>query len=52
MTHFYRGNIYAATGDAEKAAQEYRRAIELNPDNEAARRGLARVEAGRGQRRE
>ncbi|HSW48584.1 MAG TPA: tetratricopeptide repeat protein [Bryobacteraceae bacterium] len=46
MTHFYRGNIYAATGDAARAAQEYRRAIELNPDNEAARRGLARVEAG------
>ncbi|MFB3779210.1 MAG: tetratricopeptide repeat protein [Bryobacteraceae bacterium] len=50
MTHFYRGNIYAAKGDVVKAAQEYRRAIELNPDNEAARRGLARVEAGGGQR--
>jgi protein O-mannosyl-transferase len=45
MTHFYRGNVYVATGEAAKAVQEYRRAIELNPDNEAARRGLARAES-------
>ena len=45
MSHFYRGNVYAATGDLARASQEYRRAIEFNPDNEAARRGLARAES-------
>jgi tetratricopeptide (TPR) repeat protein len=49
MTYFYRGNVYAATGEAAKAIQEYRRAVELNPDNEAARRGLARLEPRTGQ---
>jgi tetratricopeptide (TPR) repeat protein len=45
MPHFYRGNLYAASGDFARAVQEYRRAVELNPDNEAARRGLARAES-------
>jgi tetratricopeptide (TPR) repeat protein len=43
--YFYRGNVYAAAGDAAKAAADYRRAVEINPDNELARRGLARVTA-------
>jgi tetratricopeptide (TPR) repeat protein len=43
--YFYRGNVYSAAGDAEKAAADYRRAVEINPGNELARRGLARVTA-------
>ena len=43
MAYFYRGNVFAATGDSVKAAEDYRRAVEINPDNELARRGLARL---------
>jgi tetratricopeptide (TPR) repeat protein len=43
MTYFYRGNVYAVAGEFEKAVQEYRRALELNPHNEAARAALLRL---------
>jgi len=45
MTYFYRGNVYAETGDLANAIRQYRRALDINPDNEAAQRGLARAEA-------
>ena len=45
MLYFYRGNVYAATGEPAKALGEYRRAVELNPDNESARRAVARLAA-------
>jgi tetratricopeptide (TPR) repeat protein len=47
MLYFYRGNVYAATGDLAKAIEGYRRAVILNPDNESARRALGRLEARR-----
>lgn len=43
MTYAYRGNILLLDGDAAGAAVQYRRALELNPNNEAARNGLARA---------
>jgi len=45
--YFYRGNVYAATGDLAKAIEGYRRAVLLNPDNQSARRALGRLEARR-----
>jgi tetratricopeptide (TPR) repeat protein len=45
MLHFYRGNVYAATGDLAKAIESYRRAVMLNPDNEMARRALGRLQS-------
>jgi tetratricopeptide (TPR) repeat protein len=50
LPHFYRGNVYSATGDFAKAVQEYRRALQLNPDNQAAQRGLARALSRAGER--
>lgn len=43
MTYFYRGHVYAVAGELEKAAQAYRKAVELNPHNEAARAALLRL---------
>ena len=43
MAYFYRGNVFAATGDSAKAAEDYWRAVQINPDNELAQRGLARL---------
>jgi tetratricopeptide (TPR) repeat protein len=43
MTYFYRGHVYAVAGEFEKAAREYRKALELNPHNEAARAALLRL---------
>jgi tetratricopeptide (TPR) repeat protein len=45
MTYVYRGNIHIMTNDLEGAVRDYRRALELNPYNQVASRGLARVEA-------
>ncbi|BDC51939.1 membrane protein [Bryobacterales bacterium F-183] len=39
----YRGNVYALQGDMERAAADYKRAVELNPSNDMAARGLARA---------
>ncbi len=44
ITYFYRGNVYTAMGDYERAAAEYRRALERNPDLDAAARALQRAE--------
>jgi protein O-mannosyl-transferase len=43
VTYLYRGNIYEAGGDKTAAAAQYRRALALNPVNEAAQAALARV---------
>jgi tetratricopeptide (TPR) repeat protein len=43
LTYFYRGNVYAATGDPGKAIEQYRLALQRNPDNQQAARALARL---------
>src|ERR1700690_1486148 len=43
----YRGDLLAARGDAAAAATEYRHALSLDPANEAAQAGLARLGAAR-----
>jgi len=43
MAYFYRGNLRSLQGDYARAAEDYRQALAVNPDNEPARRGLARV---------
>ena len=45
MTYVYRGDIYAALGDAGSAADEYEHALVLNPGNGAAQASLQRVQA-------
>jgi len=45
----YRGNIYRATGKPALAAEQYRRALELDPSNEVAIRGLQWAEQALGQ---
>jgi protein O-mannosyl-transferase len=47
MTYVYRGNVYMASGDANRATDEYRRALALDPNNEAAKASLANVERSR-----
>jgi tetratricopeptide (TPR) repeat protein len=44
MAYFYRGNVYRGLEDFAKAAEDYQRAVAINPANDAARRGLARVQ--------
>jgi tetratricopeptide (TPR) repeat protein len=44
MTYVYRGNVQAARGDYKNAADWYRRALSLNPNNETAQNGLAIAE--------
>jgi tetratricopeptide (TPR) repeat protein len=43
MTYFYRGNIYTEQGLPAQAAEEYRRALALNPKLQVAREALART---------
>jgi protein O-mannosyl-transferase len=43
MTYFYRGNIYTEQGLPAKAAEEYRRALAVDPKLQAARDALART---------
>lgn len=43
MAYAYRGNVYAILGQSDKAADDYKRAVELNPANDMAARGLARA---------
>jgi tetratricopeptide (TPR) repeat protein len=45
MAYFVRGNLKMRAGDFAAAATDYTRALDLNPDNEQARRGLARAQA-------
>jgi tetratricopeptide (TPR) repeat protein len=40
----FMGDAFAKSGDKEKAAACYRKALELNPQNEAAKRRLAELE--------
>jgi tetratricopeptide (TPR) repeat protein len=44
MTFVYRGNVYLAGGDFETAARWYRHALSINPNNDAARQGLANAQ--------
>jgi tetratricopeptide (TPR) repeat protein len=46
-TYAYRGYLYAARNDLAAAAKEYRHALSLDPANEVARDGLARLGAAR-----
>jgi tetratricopeptide (TPR) repeat protein len=39
----YRGDVYAATGDLSAAYANYRQALIINPGNETAQQGLARL---------
>ena len=43
----YRGDLLAARNDATAAASEYRHALSLDPANEVAQAGLARLGAAR-----
>lgn len=43
MAYFFRGNVYSGLEEFAKAAEDYQRAVAINPANDAARRGLARV---------
>ena len=45
LAYFYRGNLRVRSGDLAGAAADYSKAIEINPDNEQARRGLMRVQS-------
>ncbi len=43
MTYVYRGKIYQATGNNPAAADQYKRALALNPNNSDAREALTQV---------
>ncbi len=43
MTYVYRGNVYLDLGQREIAIAQYRRALELDPRNPAARQALERA---------
>jgi len=43
MIYVYRGKIYQATGDNASAAEQYRRALAINPYNAEARDALTQV---------
>jgi Tfp pilus assembly protein PilF len=43
MIYVYRGKIYQATGDNAAAAEQYRRALAINPYNADARDALSQV---------
>ncbi len=45
MTYVYRGNVFEVTGDPQRAAQQYQRALELEPTNELARAGMTRLQS-------
>ena len=45
MTYVYRGNVYEVTGDLQHAAQQYQRALELEPTNELARAAITRLQS-------
>jgi tetratricopeptide (TPR) repeat protein len=44
MTYVYRGNVYMARGEFAPAAEQYRRALGINPHNSAAEQSLAIAE--------
>ncbi len=41
--YFYRGNVYTMLGEQDKAVADYKQALEINPANAQAARGLARA---------
>ncbi|MDQ6758948.1 MAG: tetratricopeptide repeat protein [Acidobacteriota bacterium] len=43
MTYVYRGNVYTLQGNKARAAEEYRHALAINPQDGAARDGLNRI---------
>jgi tetratricopeptide (TPR) repeat protein len=43
MTYVYRGNVFEVSQQPDLAAQQYRKALEVDPSLEAARQALARV---------
>ena len=43
MTYAYRGNIYFLEGNKPRAAEEFRRALAINPQNQTAREGLVKA---------
>jgi tetratricopeptide (TPR) repeat protein len=45
FTYFYRGLVFFKTGRLQDSAQEYRRALGIDPNFEQARQGLAQTEA-------
>jgi len=45
MTYVYRGNVYLSAGELPAAARQYRRALDINPRNEAALHGLRQAES-------
>lgn len=40
MLYFYRGNVYRATGENDRAVAEYEKALKYNPELEGAHRAL------------
>ena len=46
-TYAYRGDLFAARNDSAAAANEYRHALSLDPANQVAQAGLARLGAAR-----
>lgn len=46
-TYAYRGDLFAARNDSAAAASEYRHALSLDPANEVAQAGLARLGVAR-----
>lgn len=45
FTYYYRGLVFFKTGRLQDSAQEYRRALAIDPSFEQARQGLAQTEA-------
>ncbi len=45
MTYVYRANVYVLLNRADDALRDYHLALQLNPDNESARKNLAKVES-------
>jgi tetratricopeptide (TPR) repeat protein len=44
MTYAVRGNVYETVGNLERAAEQFRRALQIDPYNDAVRQELGRVE--------
>jgi Tfp pilus assembly protein PilF len=42
-TYVYRGNVYNLRGEMQKAAEDYRHALAIEPNNPVAREGLQRT---------
>jgi len=44
QTYAIRGNVYESLGNMASAAEQYRRALQIDPYNDAVRQALERVE--------